>query len=321
MDSVKQDLDLQSGISRTEPHVAVWMVTYNHELFIAQAIDSVLMQKTNFEFHLFIGEDCSTDNTSNICKYYTEKHPNKITLFAHEQNIGATNNAKIIYKACFESDAKYVAMLEGDDYWTDPYKLQKQVDFLEVNLDYTLHTHGYQILNSQNEIREIRMEIQNKSLSFSELLNKWDIQTATFLLRAEALKGYQNNNYKAGDISLVYHLSEKGKIYCSSEVMSVYRVQGQGVTNMDLGKRIEFLESMNYLFLKIINSSKRLDTKKGAKRLYVGNLLNLSDHYRVNKQNKKSFVMLIKYLILRNISMSKMELRLSIGIIKNYFYA
>lgn len=184
-----QGLDMQYGMNDRKTFVAVWMVTFNHELYIAQAIDSVLMQVTNFEFHLFIGEDCSTDDTSNICKYYAEKYPDKITLYAHKKNVGASNNALMTYEACFESGAKYVAMLEGDDYWTDPYKLQKQVDFLEANPSYYgvctnlyLHNHKTNSRTIHNRIPET-IEYIDTALQLQENY----INTCTFMFKSKVL--------------------------------------------------------------------------------------------------------------------------------------
>ena len=87
------------------------------------------MQKTSFPFKLFIGEDCSTDKTLEICKKYEAKHPNTIELLINSRNLGGPENASRVYLACFSSGAKYTAMLEGDDYWINPNKLQKQVNF------------------------------------------------------------------------------------------------------------------------------------------------------------------------------------------------
>lgn len=117
----------------TIPIVSVWMVTFNHQDYIAQAVESVMMQQTDFNVHLFIGEDFSSDNTRVICQSLKQKYPDQISLFLNEKNLGPIKNASNIYKACFNSGAKYIAMLEGDDYWTDPLKLQMQVDFMEAN--------------------------------------------------------------------------------------------------------------------------------------------------------------------------------------------
>ena len=126
--------------------VDIPMCTYNHEKYIAQTIESILMQKTDFKIRLFIGEDCSIDNTRKIVKQYAEKYPDIIFPVYHNENIGAVRNSEILLKKC---TAKYIALLDGDDYWTDPYKLQKQVDFLEKNPEYSLCSHRYKI-NSWN---------------------------------------------------------------------------------------------------------------------------------------------------------------------------
>ena len=108
--------------------VSVHMITYNHEKFIAQAIESALMQQVDFDYEIVIGEDCSTDRTREIVVAYQQRHPDKIRLLLHEQNVGVSLNDIRVYRAC---RGEYVAWLEGDDYWTSPHKLQKQADFLD----------------------------------------------------------------------------------------------------------------------------------------------------------------------------------------------
>lgn len=108
--------------------VSVAMITYNHEEFIAKAIDSVLMQRTNFDYEIVIGEDCSTDNTRDIVTDYQKRYPDKFRLLLNEKNLGPFRNAKQTYESC---QGTYVAVLDGDDYWTSPEKLQKQVDYLD----------------------------------------------------------------------------------------------------------------------------------------------------------------------------------------------
>ena len=120
---------------------AVYMITYNQENFIEQAIESVVNQKTDFTYKLFIGEDCSTDKTREICLSLKEKYPHKIDLILNDTNLGIVNNAKNIFKHSLGSNAEYIALIEGDDYWTDPLKLQKQVDFMEKNPDYSIIFH------------------------------------------------------------------------------------------------------------------------------------------------------------------------------------
>ena len=115
-----------------EALVDICLYTYNHENYIAEAIEGILMQQTTFAYRIVIGEDCSTDNTRAICIEYKKKYPDKFKLILQPKNLGAINNSFIVHNTC---NAKYVAILEGDDYWTDPMKLQKQVNFMENNID------------------------------------------------------------------------------------------------------------------------------------------------------------------------------------------
>lgn len=108
--------------------VTVICITYNHEKFIAQALDSFLMQKTNFKFKVFVGEDCGPDNTAAIVREYAEKYPDIIIPFIREHNMGAQRN---LIDLCQRATSPYIAFCEGDDYWIDEYKLQKQFDYME----------------------------------------------------------------------------------------------------------------------------------------------------------------------------------------------
>lgn len=110
------------------PLVSVCMTTYNHAAYIAQAIESVLAQQTSFGVELLLGEDCSTDRTGEICREYTEKYPDRIRLVTSPENVGWRRNYRRTFEAC---RGRYVAYLDGDDWWTDPEKLQTQVDLLE----------------------------------------------------------------------------------------------------------------------------------------------------------------------------------------------
>ena len=115
----------------TLPLVSIIMITYNHERFIAQAIEGVLMQETGFPFELVIGEDCSTDGTRAVCEKYAREHPDRIRLLPAERNLGMNLNARRTLRAC---RGKYIANCEGDDLWTDAGKLQRQAEYLERKL-------------------------------------------------------------------------------------------------------------------------------------------------------------------------------------------
>lgn len=131
------------------PLVSVGIITYNHENYIRQCLEGIMMQKTNFAIEVVIGEDVSTDNTRAIVKEFEQKYPGIIKPIYHDKNVGGGRNAyEFVYPRL---SGKYIAICEGDDYWTDPYKLQKQVDFLEQNPDYVLCFHQIGIVDQHNE--------------------------------------------------------------------------------------------------------------------------------------------------------------------------
>ena len=134
------------------PKLSVSIVTYDQEAFIGQALDSVLMQRTDFDFEIVIGEDCSTDRTREIVEQYARLYPDRIRALLHPYNLGPShirgkNNFVATFEAC---RGKYVALLEGDDYWTDLCKLQKQVDFLDNHPDFSTCFHWADWLDEES---------------------------------------------------------------------------------------------------------------------------------------------------------------------------
>lgn len=221
-DDVKMTLDL---LKAKIPLVSVFMMAYNHEKYISEAIDGVLMQKTNFDFDIVIGEDCSTDNTRQIILDYQKKYPGKFKLLLHENNIGAIANQLDVFSSC---TGKYIAMCEGDDYWTDPYKLQKQVDFLEANEDYVICFHNVQI-KLEKEGRFVDDFITHDvpdTTDINDLLNENYIHTPSVLLRRNEQTIYDFQSMPPipmGDYPLYLMTARYGKIKKLSEIMAVYR--------------------------------------------------------------------------------------------------
>ena len=119
--------------------LSVRLITYNHEKYIRQAIDSILAQKVNFTWDIVIADDFSTDSTRSILIEYEKKYPNLIKLILQKENVGPARN--FVDLISFKTSS-YIAYIEGDDYWTDSLKLQKQVDFLEKNIDYSICFHN-----------------------------------------------------------------------------------------------------------------------------------------------------------------------------------
>lgn len=140
--------------------VSIMVITYNHEQFISDAIEGFLIQKCNFPVEIIIGDDCSTDSTQKIIKEYYSKFPTTIKPILNSTNLGPLKNAINVLKHC---TGKYVALCEGDDFWIDPLKLQKQVDFLEQNPEYVLSFHNVIAINVTDDKRT-RSELEQELL-------------------------------------------------------------------------------------------------------------------------------------------------------------
>ena len=200
------------------------MLAYNQEQFIAQAIESVLAQQTDFNIELIIGEDNSTDGTRRICQKYAEKYPRKIKLLLNEINIGLGANYVKTYKEC---NGKYVAICDGDDYWTDPQKLQKQVDFLENNPNFKIV-----FTNNQNIFPDGKKEIRDvgnipRESSFEELVSSNYIASVTAMFQRMHLSSKMVNLIRKlpyGDWPTYLWVTRGGgKIFFMNEVTAVYR--------------------------------------------------------------------------------------------------
>jgi glycosyltransferase involved in cell wall biosynthesis len=228
------------------PVVAIWMITYNHQDYISQAVESVINQKTNFLFKIFLSEDCSEDNTREICLELQKKYPKQIDLFLPNTNLGVKSKHGIgirTYQRCFSSGAKYVALLEGDDYWTDLYKLQKQVDFLENNQDFQATFHKRIVVDKNGVFIKDSYSPAFSEFSKEELIiGTAEMYTNTILFR---------NNIKLlddfymvpnGDTVLWHILGFKGKAKFLSEVLhSAYRIHSGGIwSTVDEYNRFKF---------------------------------------------------------------------------------
>ena len=225
------------------PLVSIFSLAYNHEAYIEKAIESWLMQKTNFRFEAVIGEDNSTDGTRDIVFRYAEKYPDIIKVITSEKNVGMRANSIRTRKAC---SGKYMAFCEGDDYWTDPTKLQQQVDFLEANPDFSICFHDAIVLwDDKSEKPDYFVPEDQKEVSTTEdVIGGWFIPTASMMLRRDYqvnLPDWFSNIYN-GDWAIQMILSTKGKIKYIDELMSVYRKNEGGMAGGP-GQNIEFVNN------------------------------------------------------------------------------
>lgn len=210
--------------------VSVCMITYNHEAYIAQAIEGVLMQQTDFPVELVIGEDCSTDHTREIVQTYAARYPRRIHALLNEYNMGPQYNFVATLKAC---RGKYVALCEGDDFWTDLHKLQKQVDFMETHPDYAMCFHlTYKLFEVTGEIVLDKRKSKKNSYNINDLINSnCIINTTSVLFRNRLIQELPSwfSESPVSDTPLFILLAQYGKISLIKQPMAVYRIHPKGL--------------------------------------------------------------------------------------------
>ena len=231
----------------TQPLVSTSTLTFNHAPYIRECIEGILMQKTTFPVRVVIFDDCSTDGTREIVKEYESRYPKLIIGIYPVKNTYNKPERKDALKPrdAARDAAKYVAACEGDDYWTDPLKLQKQVEFLEANQDYSMCFHGAMLVYEDCQTSKPFREIETREYSGVEILREWTIATASVVFRKEAYVPKSHPDFLYGDIILFLSLAENGKIMGMSDIMSVYRKHDGGLTspkNANLSRSLKFVK-------------------------------------------------------------------------------
>lgn len=225
-----------NGNKEQEILVSVICETYNHELYIRQCLDGILMQETSFAYEVLIHDDASNDHTQSIIKEYVEKYPEIIKpIFQKENQYSKGISIWRVYQMP-RAKGKYIALCEGDDYWTDPLKLQKQVDFLETHPDFSMCIHGADVKNeSKREIWAKCETIETREYFTKDVFPDWVVPTASIVYRREIVDNYPFKHWdwvRAGDIVLILKGMHTGRVWGMAEHMSVYRMNDGSVSGI-----------------------------------------------------------------------------------------
>ena len=218
--------------------VSVFLFTYNHEKYIEKALDSILSQKTDFKYEIIIRDGGSSDNTYRIIKDYQKRYPDIITVVMKAKD-KRTAKSRMLQEVVPVSKGKYTAIIEGDDYWTDVYKLQKQFDFMEKHPDYSLVVTNYGVLNDiTGKVR--KTHFKDKDYSVSEIILSNEEAFATSSMFAIIEYAYHTDSFynisPFEDYVTLLQLSLQGKVYFMKDCTSVYRINAVGSWTTNLKK-------------------------------------------------------------------------------------
>lgn len=238
-------------VRQTEPLVSVVVSAYNHEKYIAETFDGILRQKTNFPYEIVVGEDCSTDRTREIVLEYQKKHPDLFRVLYSDQNlhqIGSSNPQRCTYAA----RGRFMAFCEGDDYWVDDEKMQKQVDLFQthpnINVIFTGGYHFFQEtgklverpiygLNGEIRVEDSLYDLLTKPIYQQHRLCSSMFRSAIFEKRSKE-DGIANAMLTVGDRKIWIFCALNGSLYYMNDLTSVYRRQPESITSSELTKYI-----------------------------------------------------------------------------------
>lgn len=277
------------------PLVSVLMTSYNQSKYIIEAIEGVLMQKASFGYELLIGEDCSSDNSLEICREYENKYPSIIKVVFDGKNHGMVGNEQRLMDA---AKGKYIAFCEADDYWIDELKLQKQLDILEKHPEYAACACQSKVINDFNktEYRLLSKYKEDRVFYTSDLLAVGcEFQTASFMFRKSNLIDAPPLplDINGWDRAVFIANSFKGGIYYIAEPLAVYRKNDDGISTWVTVDRMK--KDLNMIkWFKSFN-------KKFPSHLYLSHLHYTIFHYAHNVPTKlviKHYLLHLYYALL-----------------------
>jgi glycosyltransferase involved in cell wall biosynthesis len=294
-----------------KPVVSVCTITYNHVKYIAEAIDSFLMQETNFPFEIVIGEDCSTDDTRKIIEEYATNYPNIIKLITSENNVGMQQNGQRTMNAC---TGEYIAFCEGDDYWTDTKKLQIQIDEMKKypNIDISFH-----LASTVNKINnEIKPQLQEKTRLYTlkEIITGEFhlVQSNTIVLKKKKIESLNYDllsKSPVGDVWIRVNASMPNGALFINKIMSTYRIQSSGSWSSSMYDENKFIQYVINMIKSIDSFDKYWDFQYTSEFLIYKNMFietvvkkdickNIKNNFINNHKNLMSYKNLILWYML-----------------------
>lgn len=279
-----------------DPLVSIVCITYNHEPYLRKALDGFLMQKTSFAYEIVLAEDCSTDGTRRICEEYAGKYPDIIHYIYRDHNVGYNENE---YEAMSAAKGKYIAYCEGDDYWTISNKLQKQVDFLESHVDYSVCWHRCKHHNvttgedKSDACGMILMEgAEGVDITTDTYFAGWYTQPLTMVFRKDALDLRLYHSYRHfRDMQQMYYVLKNGKGYLFAFEGGIRNVHDGGIASKISLKRYcdISLPVDREFFWKTL--------AEGPKKNYLGTLDECVKVYAQCNKWKAIYCALVRFLI------------------------
>ena len=242
--------------SDQKPLVSVLSIAYNHEQYIRDHLDGFLKQKIDFPVEVIVHDDASTDHTPDIIREYYEKRPDLFHVILQQDNQHSQHIP--IWPQLFRiAQGKYIAMCEGDDFWTNPLKLQKQFDFMEKNRDYVMCFGGTMVfVQSKNTYYSNHFFLRSREIRTKDYLLGGPTLTCTSFLLKETLDKYlewRNNNSlktrRIGDTPLLIFFTTQGKCYYDNEVFACYRLLNQSASHGSLQTRLSFFRENTHIKL------------------------------------------------------------------------
>lgn len=271
-----------------KPLASIIVLAYNQEKYIIQTLEGLLMQRTSFPYEIIIHDDASTDETSNIIRGYTSNYPNIIKPFFQHENKYSLYGINYLFEYVIsKTSGKYVAMCAGDDYWIDPLKLQKQVEFLENNPDFGMvHTKAVVYVEEKIKFEGAHGYEVN---DFESLITENSIATLTVCLRKSLFKGYikevnpkSQPKWKAEDFPTWLWFINHSKIKFLNDITCVYRKHEQSIShNKDEIKNLEFSEGIYAIVDYYLNKYPKLKSEKKIRARYYSNMTKM---YFLNKR-------------------------------------